>query len=489
MNDKEWWQAHILKAATAALSTISKIYIGCPVYVDPIFYFFLKYVKDLAKLDKLDIFPLANIMQTKRDNDMVIVLGSPGDILTYTNNISQKAEIIFLTVPIPSISFKFNIMAQPFNPIKYDGWPFPFVPRKKCLLMPIGTFTDFYLSNQAYQTKALKAGLAILAHIFGGFNRVYGIGTLSSKVASGFLDAMPPNIERCNNNLILLDRTLDLLTQLRFNETYIGFMEELIPFDEFDLEITPPQQMQVFNRRTPATTNDDDLFEDIAVRTIPEVRRRLNVMGISNSLANDIKNTHTDLLNKMEQLFKENYPKALLFETQNGLVSDPFTQSRILALDKDSYELAFRALTILRSKGDKTAENYARFLGQALGVQSVARWTRIDEFLTTAVSVSLPTKAKAYCAEVGALAAIFATIITDEWKRSKFPVSPNYISTQTPVMNEPQRWFVVIPGGLCAAELAAMRVLARNIRPTDQFVFIPTNMQSPSGLMSEIIRK
>lgn len=489
MNDKEWWQAHIVKSAIAALTSISKIYLGAPVYVDPIFFFFLKYIKDTNKLDSLDIYPLANMMQIKRDGDMVIVLGSPGETLNYCSNISQKAEIIFLTVPIPSISFKFNIMAQPFNPIKYAGWPFPFVPRKKCLLMPIGTFSDFYLQNQAYQNKALKAGLTILAHIFGGFNRAYGIGTLSSKVASGFLDALSPKLERCNNNLILLDRTLDLLTPLRFNETYIGYLEELVPFDEFDLEIPPPHQAHIFGRRTPATSNDDDIFEDIAVRTLDEVRRRLNVMAVGTSLQNELKNTHADLLNRIGNLLKDNYLETLLLETQNGQISDAFTQSRILALDRNSYELAFRALTIMRSKGEKQAEPYARFLGQALGVQPIAKWNRIDEFLTTAVNVSLPSKAKAYCAEVGALTAIFATIICDDWKRPKFPVNPSYVSTTMPVINEPQRWFVVIPGGLCAAELAAMRNLARNIRPTDQFVFIPTNMASPSQLMSEIVRK
>lgn len=484
MNKNEWWPQYIENAAQVALTSISKIYCNSSVYTDSTFYFFFVYIVQKYKI-QLNVLSLDKPMQRMKDDDSVVVIGPPNEILHFTQNISRDCLVIYLSVPVASSSFKFNVLGQPVNAIKFGGFCLPFVPRKKCLYLPIGNFSHFFLEQNSYHVKALKAAIAATAHIFGGFNRVYGVGELSSKVASGVIDALSKDIPRMNNNLVVLDRTLDMETPLRFNETYIGFIEELYPFEEFDLEIPGPAQQPIFGRITPVTSVDDMIFNDIAVMSLPEVRRRLEVTNLGTVFSNELKNHHSSLVNNIENRMKVCYPKELFLDVQHK-EKDPITQARILGIGETGSILAFRALSVLRAQGEnKKAEQYGRFLGQAFGVPAVAKWARIDGFLQNIPKVDVPSTQLS--SRIGPLVATFAQIIADQWKRPKFPVQPNYVYTSTPLVNEPQRWFVVIPGGLCGTELALMRSLAKNIRPNDQFVFMPTNMYSPDKLMAEIL--
>ena len=484
MNKNEWWPQYIENATQAALISVSKIYCNSPVYTDSTFYFFFSYIAQKYKIN-LKILPLDKPMPQMKEDDSVVVIGPPAETLRFTHNISRNCQVIYLNTPVASTAFKFNILGQPVNAIKFGGFCLPFVPRKKCLYLPVGNFSHFFLEQNAYHIKALKAAIAATAHIFGGFNRVYGVGELSSKVASGVIDALSKDIPRMNNNLVVLDRTLDMETPLRFNETYVGYIEELYPFEEFDLEIPPQAQQPIFGRSTPITSVDDTMFDDISIMSLPEVRRRLEVSGLGTAFSNELKNHHMNLVNNIEGRMKVVYLKDLFLEMQHK-EKDPLTQARILGLGETGSILAFRALSVLRAQGEnKKFEQYGRFLGQAFGIQAVAKWARIDSYLQNTPKVDVPSM-QLSC-RVGPLAASFAQIIADKWKRPKFPVQPNYIYTSTPLVNEPQRWFVVIPGGLCGTELALMRSLAKNLRPDDQFVFMPTNMYSPDKLMGEIL--
>ena len=79
-------------------------------------------------------------------------------------------------------------MGMPVNPIQFSGFCFPYVPKLKCIHLPVGAFCNFFIDTNNYYIKALKAAIITTAKVFGGFNRVYGVGQVSCKIASGVID-------------------------------------------------------------------------------------------------------------------------------------------------------------------------------------------------------------------------------------------------------------------------------------------------------------
>ena len=485
MNENEWWSPHIKNFAIAALTSLTNIYPGCPIYLDSLFYYFFDYIKREANIP-IELFEIKKVMGPKTSEDTVVVLGAPNSLTSFLPNINRQARTIFLTVPVQSFTFKFHIMRTPVNAVIFSGFCFPFSPRLKCLHLPIGSFSNFFLESNSFQIKALKASIITLAKIFGSFNRVYGVGELSSKIASKVVDNLS-HIPTGNNNLVLLDRTLDLLTPLRFNESYIGYIEELYNFEEFDLFLHPSVHKALFKRLTGVTGVNDTLFDELSLLTLQEAKRRLSIKGVSSATENDLKNYHLQILNNIDFLMKDQYLLELFLQVQHN-EKDPVTQARILGVHESGPALSFRALSVLRAQGKKSAEAYARYLGQAFGVQTFAKWARIDDYLQKVVKCDAPSRALQMGTRIGPLVSVFAQIINDEWRRPNFPVQPNYLYTSTQLSDNPQRWFVIIPGGICGNELALMRSLAKSIRPNDEFAFMPTHMFSPTALMNEILK-
>ena len=81
-----------------------------------------------------------------------------------------------------------------------------------------------------------------------------------------------------------------------------------------------------------------------------------------------------------------------------------------------------------------------------------------------------------------------SSLIAYTCKRPNFPVTLNYKSTKSAVPPEKHRWFIFVAGGMTATELRMMRATAKMCRPDDEFVFMTTEVLSPSHFMTNMIR-
>ena len=86
------------------------------------------------------------------------------------------------------------------------------------------------------------------------------------------------------------------------------------------------------------------------------------------------------------------------------------------------------------------------------------------------------------------MVSIVSSLIAYTCKRPNFPVTPNYKSTKSAVPPDKHRWFIFVAGGMTATELRMMRAAAKMCRPDDEFVFMTTEVLSPSHFMTNMIR-
>lgn len=437
--------------------------------------------------------------------DTILYIGRPSKLLALCKMpliSSRPNPVIFVSIPILSHSLKFNVWKMPINFKAFTSLCFPFMPYKHFLKISVGSFKEIFLHAPLYQSKALKTVLASLAYIFGHFSRVYAVGSFSSDISKGFLDIchssdIPPG----RNNLILFDRAIDLQSLMNVDESYIGILEELGLWDEYENRINKRKLANILGiprnsvDKLPISTENDPLFAKVKLLTLSEANRTVGFTDFKNTTTENLIQDHTKVLNALYKRLMEEYFLDLVIKIQKNQV-DAKKFGRCVPLldlhDEEDFKrrgmcLSYRMLSSLHYAQNKDAtKSIARLLSAKYGITSFSKWNQIDEIAVTNEKIAPPQKIADITKSITFIEALFGLILTDEWKRPKFPYKDSYLSTMNYLPNEKFRWFVGIIGGMTSIELSILKKIAEICRPNDEFIFMSTELLSPHEFMDNV---
>lgn len=483
-------------------------------YPNAYFYFFEPeywlYFYDVSNKFKLGINVLEitlDVMIKKRSGnqspkvclapeDTIVYVGRPYQLLRYLNHPNVKSRvnpIVFVSIPLYSHTLKFDVWKRSVDFSSFNSLCFPFLPFRHFLQLSIGSFKNIFLGAPLFETKALKAALSSLAYLYGRFDRVYAIGSFSSEISKGFLDnCQPQDSQSGRNNLILFDRTIDILSLMIINNSYIGLAEELEIWDPMDDRIRNRALAGILNvpenqvAKYPIYTENDPLFPKLSLLNLEEALRNVRMSDIRNCTTENLVQDHTILLNWLNQEIKRQYFVDLSLKIMKGLVNAE-QDGRCIAINPFGPSLAFRVLSVLHHHKIGTAKPLARLLAARFGLTMFSKWNQIDSICLKTPFVKPPEKIRVVNQQIGTIASLLGIILTDEWKRPNFPMNDSYVSSSTALSNEKRRWFVGVIGGMTSTELKIFKQIAKICRPNDEFVFMSTEIISGRKFMESVL--
>lgn len=176
--------------------------------------------------------------------------------------------------------FRNNIQELPLHLFPFDN---------DLMSMEIGsTFKEFHLENDPTTLHQTAQGLLVLQSLFGTIPRVTGIGPASQKVWE-FMKRLAQEQNNANSTpsqvdqLILLDRCVDLLTPLATQLTYEGLIDELFNIRNTTLRL-PAEHFSSSNEASPAYTSADtkDIILNSGEELFAEIRdKNFNAVGLA----------------------------------------------------------------------------------------------------------------------------------------------------------------------------------------------------------------
>jgi len=471
MQVSNWWAKTIDDLEIVSIKKLKTKHPDVNFYVSMDFY---EYFKNISQKNNLafPIQPLHSKMSLKTKSEIVAIIGTPESLIINSCNYSRDNPIIIITIPVESVLLKFNMLKQPINPIQYSHMCFPFVPFAKCLYLPVGPFTKLFFEEPLHEKSSIKAALLALTYLFGSFRRTYGIGDISSVLAEGFLDSIDASLPPAPNNLIIIDRSVDFPGAFKASGTYFGLAEEFLKFDYSVFSLQSSIQAELFQTMTSVFGVDDETSKEISLLTLEEAKKRTDTVSRMSTYQSSLKAIHKNLISIIEGKLKTNYLSVLFQQVQN-LETEALGKGRILTLDDNGPNLAFRALTMLYSKKSKEVNDFAQYIGSYFKIPTFAKWARIESFLNKSSPISIPE--------------IVFSILSNGIKKGKPVVEPFYQSTNTQIPDDPQRWFIVVLGGLTGHEIMEMETKIKVFRPKDDFIIIPTEVSSPSTYMNTLL--
>jgi hypothetical protein len=361
--------------------------------------------------------------------------------------------------------------------------------------LTVGNFAALFLRQPVYEVKALKTALASLVFRFGEFSRVYAAGRFSLSLAKGFLDATRAKAPPGRNILVLIDRTVDLRGTIELNDSYHGLLEE---YGTWDDKISTPQS-DVLARMLQLSVADaeqalvfglyDEVFEQIAFRTLGDAENWMKEMDCVTDNRQKLRDQHGRLLQACTDYFECSLVFDLLQRVQRDVIS-AMESARILAFSDFGAPLAFRLLSVLRILGKKNeAVAIGELLALKFGIQALAKWDRIDQWLTKNTRIDPQPPIAGMAKDIPSLVSLLATILNDHWKKGKGPLpsDESFCSSPGALPVGRFRWFISVLGGVTPTELAMMRETAKRCRSEDEFVFLMTAVQPPMEFMKEVL--
>ncbi|OHT01364.1 hypothetical protein TRFO_07605 [Tritrichomonas foetus] len=439
--------------------------------------------------------------QTPQDfldpKDKVLYIGRPFSLLQICKTqvvMKRQNPIIFVSIPVYSYSLKIEVWKQPINFTSFSSLCFPFIPFRHYLQLAVGSFKKIFMTEPVYEEKAIKAALSSLMFIFGRFDRVYAVGHFSSSIAKGFLDCHDVQIQPGQNVLVLMDRTVDLLSIIRIHDSYINFLEELGCWNPNEDKMNPTALGKMLGKdpasasKLPIFSDQDDAFETLATQPLHDAMRRVNLTDIKNSKVENLAKYHTTVMQKISEFIVQGYLLDLVLKIQRRLV-DPIKYGRCVPLSPDGPSLAFRMLSILHFYGmNDEAKSIGRLLAAKFGLPMFSRWNQLDEIAMKSARIDPPPQIKSINPILSSIVSLFGHIVADTWKRPNFPVHESYLSTQTALPDGKHRWFVGVIGGMSSTELRLFKKVAKICRPDDEFIFMSTGIVSARQFMKDIIQ-
>lgn len=477
-------------------------------FFEPDYYLFFKNIADKNIPD----IKVVNIMSTDSikyrtsnlsakqccdPKDDILYIGRPFQLLQICRTPvvrSRTNPVIFASVPLYSHSLRIEIWKTPVNFKSFASFSFPFVPFSHYLQLAVGTFKTLFIREPMFELKAMKEILLSLSSIFGRFERVYSAGSFSTHFAKPLYETQTKEECPIKNNLILIDRTVDLLNMIRINDSYISFLEEVGAWDRNTDRVEPEKLATILNTSVQQVakiglyTKDDPLFEKIALLNLPEAIRQINTTEIQKTIPEQFIQNHTTVINWLNNVIIKGYLIDLVLRIQRNMI-DALEYGRCVPLSPTGPSLAFRMLSILHYNGKTEAtQSIARLLAAKFGISMFSKWNEADELSMKAPFIDAPSKLKSAIGPfVSPIVALLGQILTDSWKRPNLPVKDSYTSTEERLSNEKYRWFIGVLGGMSATELRMFKKAAASCRPDDEFIFMTTGIVSCRQFMDDII--
>ena len=340
----------------------------------------------------------------------------------------------------------------------------------------------------------MKEILSSLSSIFGRFERVYSAGSFSTHFAKPLYEAQTKEPCSIKNNLILIDRTVDLLNIIRIHDSYISFLEEVGAWDRTNDRFDPPKLAQILNisateaEKLGLYTKNDPLFEKIALLNLPEATRQINTTEMQKNIPQQFLQNHTKVINWLNFSIINGYLIDLVLRIQRNMI-DALEYGRCVPLSPTGPSLAFRMLSILHYNGKTEAtQSIARLLAAKFGISMFSKWNEADEISMKAPFIDAPSKLRSAIGPfVSPIVGLLGQILTDTWKRPNLPVKDSFVSTEAPLSEEKYRWFIGVLGGMSATELRIFKKASAACRPNDEFIFMTTDIISSRQFMDDII--
>ncbi|KAK8878163.1 hypothetical protein M9Y10_004928 [Tritrichomonas musculus] len=431
-------------------------------------------------------------------NDQIFYIGRPYQLLQICRLPvvkSRENPVIFASIPLYSHSMRIEVWKTPVNFKSFTSLCIPFVPFPHYLQIACGTFKTLFINEPLFELKAVKEILSSLSSILGKFDRVYSAGSISTQFARAFSEAPQPSENgSIQNNLILIDRTIDLLNMIRIHDSYISFLEEVGAWDKSKDRVDPKKLSQILNiteteaQRLNMYTKDDPLFEKIALSNLPEAIRQINTTEMQKSIPEQFLQNHIKVIKWLNFSITNGYLIDLVLRIQRNMV-DALEYGRCVPLSPTGPSLAFRMLSILHYNGKTEAtQSIARLLAAKFGISMFSKWNAADEISMKTSLIEAPSKLKSAIGPfISPMVALLGNILGDTWKRPNLPVKDSFVSTEKPLTDEKRRWLVGVLGEMSATELRMFKKTAAFYRPNDEFVFMSTDIRSPRQFMDDIL--
>ena len=429
--------------------------------------------------------------------DHVLYIGRPFSLLQICkrpNVMNRTNPVIFVSIPVYSYSLKIEVWKMPINFTAFSSLCFPFIPYKHYLQLAVGSFRRIFLSEPVYEEKAIKAALTSMMFIYGRFDRVYAAGSFSSSIAKGFLDCQDVQIQPGQNVLVLLDRTVDLLSIIRVHDSYQNFLEESGVWDPLEDRINSSALGKILDvdpqtaAKLKIFSSEDTAFDILATQLLSDAMQKVNLTDIKNSTVENLHQHHTKVLQWLKKYMNQEYLTELVLRIQRNEL-DPEKYGRCVPLSPDGPSLAYRMLSMLHYNGNwDKAKSIGRLLAAKFGLPMFSKWNQLDEIAMKSVRIEPPTQIKSINPVLSSFVSLFAHIIADTWKRPNFPIHESYVSSSTPLTQDKHRWFVGVIGGMSATELRLFKKIAKICRPNDEFVFMSTGIVSAKQFMKDVLQ-
>ncbi|KAK3911950.1 Vacuolar protein sorting-associated protein 33A [Frankliniella fusca] len=176
---------------------------------------------------------------------------------------------------------------------------YPFDSDLVSMEIPI-TFKEFHLENDPTTLHQAAQGLLMLQCLYGTIPRVTGIGPAAQKV-SNFLKRLSLEQSSCQNpssssiapsqidQVILLDRSVDLLTPLATQLTYEGLIDEIFGIQNNTVKL-PAEHFSSSNDSTPYTADTKDIILNSGEELFAEIRDK-NFSAVGPALSKKARQT------------------------------------------------------------------------------------------------------------------------------------------------------------------------------------------------------
>lgn len=464
-------------------------------FVESEFYQFFRSII-IEQNEKISLFELGSAVEAVAHlsaDEPIVVIGRPREILRMSKSIPPN-PVVFATVPFRSVSLRAAVMQR--SSLCFSALAevkSAFIPRSRLgyVSLPIGRFNDIFFSNTFFEAKCLKTALELLDFAVGGFERVYGVGPVSSTVLPNFAETCTGG----SNVLVAMDRIVDLMGAIKMNTTYIGALQEYGVLDEESeciVKLESLLQLMGKSRNTSGKISilneSDDIFNNCALFPLDVAFQQIRNIDIKTTEMEKKQQQHLELLQKLININKNTFFPEVFLKIQNQQKKyepEVFGRSIINAPIDISY--SFRLLSILHSNKSKGETSIARLIAAKYGVPSFAKWDRISESIKKQPVLPLADNVNPSLSFDTLLGSILSWILTDKRKGNNFPYKEFYCSSKTNLSKEKRKWFILIVGGLCISELFMFKYIARKCRPNDEFVFITTKMLNQNEFMREVI--
>lgn len=472
-------------------------------FVESEFYYFFKSI--VIKYDiKINFFELGSkvpIMERKEEeershvldpNDQIIVIGRPKEIL---KKYIPPNPIIFVTIPFRSISFRSSVWRNAcLNFSEMTDMKNMFIPRSRLgyISIPIGDFNDIFLNDHIYGTKSLKSCVSLLDFVVGGFERVYGVGPLSSSILPGFIETNNGNYDE-KNVLIMMDRIVDLMGIIKMNTSYIGTLQEYGVLDEKSEKLLTPESLSFLmsiteSKNVSILDENDEIFKKLSLLPLDVALKQVQNLDIKTTEVEKSQQQHIKLLQSLNNIFNNTFfPEVFMKIQKQKKKYEPEIYGRCIVDAPIDIGYSFRLLSILNNYKSKGTKSIARLVAVKHGLSKFAKWNRISDSIAKQKDLPFAEKVNPKPSFTTLLGSILSWILTDKRKGNTFPIKEFYSSSNNQLTKEKKHWFILTVGGMSISELFAFKYIASKCRPNDEFIFLTTKMLNQNQFIHDLI--